>query len=171
MQGSQGSTHSEDFARLRELIEDIRIAMMTTVDADGTLRSRPLQTLRFAEDGALWFFTSASSPKVQEARDGGWHINLSYANLGKYDFVSISGKGELVRDRKLMEAMWSKWVEVFFPKGLDDPDLALLRVDIVKAEYWDAPGSALGRALAAAKALMSGDTSDHAVGEHGRINT
>jgi general stress protein 26 len=37
-----------------------------------------------------------------------------------------------------MEALWPKWVEVFFPKGIDDPDLVLLRVDIEKAEYWDA---------------------------------
>ena len=164
MEGS----NKEDFARLRAIVEETRIAMMTTIDDDGTLRSRPLQTLRCADDGVLWFFTSASSPKVDEARAGGWQVNLSYANTAKHDFVSISGRAQLLRDRKMMEALWSKWVEVFFPKGIDDPDLALLRVDIEKAEYWDAPNTAVGRLFAAAKAMVTGDKDS--IGEHGRIN-
>ena len=67
-----------------------------------------------------------------------------------------------------MEALWSKWVEVFFPKGLDDPDLALLRVDIEKAEYWDSPGTAIGRAYAITKALLTGNKD--AVGDNVKIN-
>ena len=164
----QGSHSSEDFARLKELVEDIRIAMMTTQDEDGTLRSRPLQTLRCADDGILWFFTSASSPKVAEAQAGGWQVNLSYANPAKQDYVSISGRASLSRDRKLMEALWSKWGEVFFPEGIDDPDLALLRVDIEKAEYWDSPGTAIGRAYAVGKALMTGNKD--AIGDNVKIN-
>ena len=167
MQGSPNT--GEDFARLRELIEDIRIAMMTTQDADGTLRSRPLQTLRCADDGILWFFTSASSAKVAEAQAGGWQVNLSYSNPNKQDYVSISGRASLSRDRKLMETLWNNWVEVFFPKGVDDPDLALLRVDIEKAEYWDSPGTAVGRAYAIAKARLTGDKD--AIGDNVKINT
>jgi general stress protein 26 len=168
MQGSH--TSDEDFARLKELIEDIRVAMMTTVDSDGTLRSRPLQTLRSADyPGALWFFTSASSAKIDEAQASGWQVNLSYANPGKQDYVSVSGRATLSRDRKLMETMWNKWVEVFFPKGIDDPDLALLRVDIEKAEYWDSPGTAVGRLYAVAKALATGNKD--AIGDNVKINT
>ena len=164
----EGSNTAHDFAKLKEIVEETRIAMMTTADDDGTLRSRPLQTLRFADDGALWFFTSASSAKVAEAAADGWRVNLSYANPAKYDFVSISGRATLSRDRKLMEALWSQWVEVFFPKGIDDPDLALLRVDVEKAEYWDAPGTAIGRLFAAAKALITHDKD--AVGDNVKIN-
>ena len=167
MEGSH--TQGEDFARLKELIEDIRIAMMTTRDADGTLRSRPLQTLRCADEGTLWFFTSATSPKVEEAAAGGWQVNLSYANPDKMDYVSISGRATLSRDRELMKALWNKWVEVFFPKGVDDPDLALLRVDIDKAEYWDSPGTAVGRAYGIAKALVTGNKD--AIGENVKLKT
>ena len=164
------ATHNptEEFARLKELIEDIRVAMMTTRDDDGTLRSRPLQTLRCADDGALWFFTSASSPKISEAAAEGGQVNLSYAHPGKQDYVSISGRATLSRDRKLMEALWNKWVEVFFPKGIDDPDLALLRVDIEKAEYWDSPGTAIGRAYGIGKALLTGNRD--AIGDNVKIN-
>ena len=155
----EGSTSTaRDFANLKALIEDIKIGMLTTVDDDGTLRSRPLQTVGVEDDGTLWFFTSASSPKVAEAGAEGGRVNVSYGNPAKYDFVSVSGTATLSRDREKMRELWTKWVELFFPKGLDDPDLALLRVQVEKAEYWDAPGTSIGRLYGLAKGLVTGKT-------------
>jgi general stress protein 26 len=162
----QGSMH-HDFAKLKELIEEIKFGMLTTEDSDGTLRSRPLQTRAVEEDGSIWFFTSRTSPKVTEASADGWRVNVSYSHPGKMDYVSISGRATLVDDREKMKALWTKWVEVFFPRGLNDPDLALLRVDIEKAEYWDSPGTAAGRAYAVGKAFATGDAS--AIGENVKL--
>jgi general stress protein 26 len=166
MEGSTGSTR--DLAHLKELIEDIKIGMITTADADGTLRSRPLQTVGIDDDCTLWFFTSRSSPKVNEAQADAGRVNVSYASLAKQDYVSVSGRATLVHDREKMRKLYTKWVEVFFPKGLDDPDLALMRIDIEKAEYWDSPGTAVGRLYALAKGLATGNTD--AVGENRKIN-
>lgn len=160
----EGSTR-QDFAHLKQLIEDIRIGMLTTTDADGTLRSRPLQTVGVEDDGTLWFFTSQSSPKIAEAQSDGGRVNVSYAHPGKQDYVSVSGRAAIVHDREKMRAMYTKWVEVFFPKGLNDPDLALLRIDIDKAEYWDSPGTALGRLYAVGKAFATGE----AVGDNQKL--
>jgi general stress protein 26 len=165
MEGS--TTHTRDFAQLKELIEDAKIGMLTTEDDDGTLRSRPLQTVGVDDAGVLWFFTSASSPKVAEAQTDGGRVNVSYANPAKYDFVSVSGRASLVRDREKMRQMWTKWIEAFFPKGLEDPDLALLRVEIEKAEYWDAPNSSVSRMYGLAKALATGE--HDALGENRKI--
>ena len=165
MEGSKD--RRQDFAHLKELIEDIKVGMLTTTDSDGTLRSRPLWTVGVEEDGTLWFFTSESSPKVAEAEADAGRVNVSYANPAKTDYVSVSGRATLVRDRERMRAMYTKWVEVFFPKGLDDPDLALLRVDIDKAEYWDSPATAVGRLYALAKGLATGDKD--AVGENRKL--
>ena len=164
----QGSTHTRDFAQLKSLIEEIKIGMLTTEDDDGTLRSRPLQTVGVEDHGSLWFFTSATSPKVAESKADGGRVNVSYSNPAKQDYVSVSGKATLTRDREKMKQLWTKWVEAFFPKGLEDPDLALLRVDIEKAEYWDAPGSAIARMYGLAKAISSGKTD--ALGENQKLN-
>jgi general stress protein 26 len=147
---------ADDYPKLKELVEEIRTTMMTTADADGTLRSRPLQTLRYGEDGALWFFTSKRAAKIAGAAADASRVNLSYANLTKHDYVSISGRATLLQDRKLMEGLWSEGVELFFPQGINDPDLALLRVDIDKAEYWDGSGSAIGREYPLPKAVATG---------------
>ena len=163
----QGSSKTEEFEKLKALIEEIKIGMLTTQDEDGSLRSRPLQTRAVEDDGSLWFFTSRSSPKVAEASADGWRVNVSYSRPDKMDYVSVSGRARLVDDRERMKELWTKWVELFFPKGLADPDLTLLRVDIEKAEYWDSPGTALGRAYAVAKVLATGNTD--AIGDNVKI--
>lgn len=154
---SEAISEQESYAKLREMVDEIKVAMLTTVDDDGRLRSRPLQTLEIDANGSLWFFTSASSPKAHEARLTGGEVNLAYANPDDHDYVSISGTAELVRDRARMQELWTDWVKVWFPRGLDDPDLALLRVDITQAEYWDAPGNAVTRMAAFVKARTTGD--------------
>ena len=75
---------------------------------------------------------------------------------------------ELVHDKEKMRALWSPWLKPWFPKGLDDPDLVLLKVSILAVEYWDAPDSATARAYGLVKALVTGDTD--ALGEHGKLD-
>jgi general stress protein 26 len=145
----------ENIKKLRELIQDIKFAMLTTVEEDGTLRSRPMATQATEFDGDLWFFTNATAPKVDEVqRDQ--HVNVSYANPEAQKYVSISGRAQLVRDRHKIEELWNPLYKAWFPKGLDDPDLALLQVSVEQAEYWDSPSSPLVRLVGFVKALTTG---------------
>ena len=41
-------------------------------------------------------------------------------------------------------------------QGLDDPDLALLKIEVMGAEYWDSPSSAVMHAYGLAKAVLTG---------------
>ena len=157
----------EDWGAVRDLIGRIKVGMLTTLAEDG-LRSRPLHTLQLDAEGQLWFFVSASSAKVEEIAHEHGRVAVSYADPAKQDYVSISGSGEIVRNRERMQALWNPWVKVWFPRGVDDPDLALLCVRIEQAEYWNAPGSAVRRLYGLAKARITGDTS--AIGEHGRLS-
>jgi general stress protein 26 len=117
--------------------------------------------------GRLWFFTALSSGKVAEI-DQHRKVNLSYSNFDKQDYVSVSGSARLLRDREKMRALWTRWVEPWFPNGLDDPDLALLEVTIDEAEFWDAPASRMQRLFGLTKALTTGDTSQ--LGEHEKVH-
>jgi general stress protein 26 len=152
--------------RLADLIGDISIAMLTTQETDGGLRSRPLATLRIDSEGKLWFFTAMSSAKVGEI-DQQRHVNLSYSNPEKQEFVSISGHARLLRDREKMHELWSLWARPWFSGGVDDPDLGLLEVSVDQAEYWDAPASKMQRLIGLAQAMTTGHTDQ--LGEHGRI--
>jgi general stress protein 26 len=50
-----------------------------------------------------------------------------------------------------------------FPKGTDEPDVALLKVTVIKAEFWDAPSSLVAHAISFAKAQLTGQPADPAV--------
>jgi len=152
--------------KLADLIDAASIGMLTTAESGGSLRSRPLGTLQIDSEGALWFFTSIASHKVDDI-DQHHKVNLSYANPSRQDYVSISGTAQLVNDRAKMKQLWTPWIEPWFPKGVEDPDLALLRISVDEAEYWDAPDSKVQRLLGLAKAMATGKTDK--LGEHAKI--
>lgn len=158
---------NEQLKKLGELIKDIEFAMLTTAEADGTLRSRPMATQQVEFDGDLWFFTRASAPKVDEI-EREQHVNVSYAKPEKQRYVSVSGQGQLVRDRAKIEELWNPAYKAWFPQGLDDPDLALLRVQASQAEYWDSPASAVVHLLGLVKATVTGQPYDG--GEHAKVD-
>ncbi len=146
---------NDDVKLLRDKLKGIHIAMMTTQDPDGSLHSRPMATQDMEDDGVLWFLTQGSAPKAG-AVERHQQINLSYCKPEDNLFVSISGNAELVHDRKKIKDMWKPFFKAWFPKGEDDPDLALLKVHVEKAEYWDAPSGKMGALYSVVKGLATG---------------
>src|SRR3546814_12643537 len=128
----------DEAKKLWEMIGDIRICMMTTIDDDGSLRSRPMAGVQDEFEGELWFFTRASSHKAQEV-ESHRRVNLSYADPGDQQYMSISGSSEIIRDREKMRRMWSEAVRFWFPQVLDDPDPSLMRVARATRETWYSP--------------------------------
>jgi general stress protein 26 len=147
-----------DVETLGDQIKDIKIAMLTTVDQDGALRSRPMGTQDVEFDGDLWFFTADPSGKAEEVKHQ-QQVNVSYADFGKSKYVSVSGRAMLVHDKAKMEEYWNPIYKIWFPEGLETPDIALLRVTVEKAEYWEASGNKLVRLANFVKAIATGDES------------
>lgn len=142
---------------LADQLAHFRIGMLTTWDeAAGLLRARPmaLQNERF--DGTLWFFTDATAHKVSEVQRT-HDVCFACADPDASRYVSVSGQGSLSRDRQRMEALWSPILKAWFPDGLEDPSIALLRVDVTAAEYWDAPSSTLVQLVGFVKAVATGE--------------
>lgn len=148
-------TQSAAVHTLADEIKGIRIAMLTTLEDDGTLRARPMATQEMQFDGDLWFFTHASTPKVSDVEQYR-QVSLSYANPDDNRYVSVSGTAQIVRDDQKMRDLWKPFLKAWFPQGLEDPDLALLQVHVSEAEYWDAASNALVRLASVAKALVTG---------------
>jgi len=163
---TETATHS-DMETLGELPEGIEVAMLTTRAADGSLVSRPLQTLLFDGKGTLYFFTAADSGKVDELLADS-EVNLAYAHPGKHRYVSVRGRARVGRDRARIEELWSFVQKPFFPGGKDDPNLVVLSVRIRDADYWEAAGNFVSRALDFTRAIVSDNPSD--LGEHGKLS-
>jgi general stress protein 26 len=87
-------------------------------------------------------------------------VNLSYAKPNANRYVSVSGMTRLRTDRAKMEELWSLALRAWSPNGLDDEDLALLKVDVEQAEYWDPESSTLVQITGFVKALATGERYD-----------
>ncbi len=157
---------TEEIKKLAELMKGIHFAMLTTMEDDGSLHSRPMTTQEVEFDGDLWFFTKAHAPKVEEAEQHR-QVNVSFADSEKNKFISASGKAILVRDKAKMQELWKAPYKLFFPEGLEDPEIALMKVSVEKAEYWDSAPTGIGRAFNFAKALLAKDV--HKLGDHAKV--
>ena len=156
----------ESIKKVNDLIKNVQVAMLTTIDW-GVLRSRPMQTQEFEFDGDLWFFTSSDTHKTDEIEKDR-RVNVSYASPSNNSYVSVSGMAEIIKDRAKIEELWNPIYKAWFPKGLDDPTLCLLKVSVEQAEYWDSSSSTVVQIVGFVKALVTGERADG--GEHGRVN-
>jgi general stress protein 26 len=161
-------TRENDLEKLRGLVKDIDFCMLTTIDEGGDLHSRPMSSNGDIDaDGDIWFFTSASSHKVSEINQLP-KVNVSFADPDNQRYVSVSGTAQLVRDRAKIDELWRPEFKIWFPEGKDDPEVALLRVSLEKAEYWDSPSSTISYALSFVSSLVTGKQPD--MGENKKVN-
>jgi general stress protein 26 len=121
---------------LAERVGEIETAMLTTLDADGTLRSRPLRTLQMDGEGALWFMTTISSPKIGEI-DEHRRVSLSYCRPERETYVWASGVTQILRDEAKARELWTPALRPWLAARHDDPEVVLLKVTVEEAEYWD----------------------------------
>lgn len=161
-------SREQSLARLKALIDDIKIASLVTVESDGTLRSRPMATQTVESEAELWFFTSDYSAKVENVL---LHpqVCVSYVSPDDNRYVSVSGTAELVRDADKIRSLWTPMLKTWFPQGIEDPDLALLRVDIVSAQYWDGSANKLVQLFGLLKAMVSGESASQNTGESEKL--
>ena len=150
------ATHdSDEREKVWSMIRGIEVAMLTSEDG-GVLRSRPMVAMQNGFSGTLWFFTRVDSHKVNEVQHDS-QVGVSYADPKRQNYVSLSGTARLVLDRGEIDEHWAESLRVWFPKGKDDPQIALLRVDVSQAEYWDAPSSTMLHIYGYAKARLTGE--------------
>lgn len=141
---------------LKDKIKEIKFAMLTTLEADNEFHTRPMATQQMDADGTLWFFTYNDSAKVYEVEKDK-KVGLSYADPGSETYVAATGTAEVVRDRNKINELWSDILKAWFPNGKDDPQIALLKITLSHAEYWDRPGGKMVKLFQMAKAYVTGE--------------
>jgi general stress protein 26 len=152
---------------LQDKIKDVKFGMFTTLDPDGKLSSRPMTSQQVDDQGNIWFFTSDVTDFVRHLAEHP-RINVSFSDPDDSLYVSIAGQAELTRDRAKIDELWSPLVAAWFDGGKDDPHLALIRVHIDSAEYWDTHSSKMTQLYALAKSALTGKA-PRDPGEHKKI--
>jgi len=157
---AEASTSLDDRQKVWELIKDIKITLMVTTGDGGRLHGRPMAAMNKEFDGALWFASREGTPKLDEVADH-TQVLLAYSEPKSQNYVSVSGAASIVRDTNKVKELWTEAMRVWFPKGPDDPAIALIKVDVESAEYWDSPSSTWVYAMGCAKARLTGEPPKH----------
>ena len=144
--------HTPELTQLCELLEPIKVAMLTTVNDQGQLVGRPMAALEMDSDGAIWFFTDMRSSKVEQLST----LNLSFIDIEASSYISICGRGEIHADQSRIDELWTTFARPWFPDGRTSNDLVLIKVVPQAAEYWDAPRNKMVRLFAVAASVIAG---------------
>jgi general stress protein 26 len=143
---------STDLIDLAKRVDGINVAMLTTLDPDGSLISRPMSPIEMDATGAIWFFTDLRSEKIEHLRA----VNVAFSHEGNATYVSISGRGEIHAEQAQIKKLWTPFARPWFPDGPESTNIGLLKFIPETAEYWDAPSSRMVRMFAMAASVVAG---------------
>jgi general stress protein 26 len=107
-------------------------------------------------EGNLWFFTRTDTEKVEAIRDND-NVCLSYADPDEQRYVSITGAAQLLNIPAKKKELWNPLYKAWFPQGLDDPKLVLIKVLVTNAEYWHAPEGKMVQLMGFGRAAVAGE--------------
>ncbi len=158
-------TDADHRAHLYEILDAAGTVVVITRTADGRLHPRPMAVVRVDEDGTTYFATGRTSTKLAEI-EADARVDLVFQSRTR--FASISGRGRLVHDPAMIDALWTESWRLWFPKGKQDPEIALLAIDPEHGEYWDQSGTrGLAFLLRAARAYVTGTAVEPRPEDHG----
>ena len=79
----------------------------------------------------------------------------------------MKGRASLNQDRAKIKELWNPLYKAWFPKGQDDPEITVLRVDVSEADFWEANSSKLIMGVKYLAAAATGGTLP--LGEAGHV--
>ena len=148
-------------AKARQLLQSFPTTMFVTRTVDGlALHMRPvaMQGDPSVFGGTLWFFTDDRSRKVREI-GANPKVSLVFQNDQASRYLQLTGRATILPDRPKMRELYTPLLKTWFPEGLDDPHLTLIRFDASDGAFWESPGGTLQVLAAFTKSLVTGKPS------------
>lgn len=162
-------TEQEQRDKVKQMVADARICMLTTMTEDMRHVSRPMALQEVEFDGDLWFFTYADSDLVAQISRHP-QVNVAFSDPKQNNWISIAGAASRHDDPVKAKQLWNPLLKAWFPDGLETPNLTLVKVTAQTAEYWEAAHSSkVVTLLGYAKAAVTGKTPDAGENETVRL--
>lgn len=118
------------------LIDKASSSIISSVDSEGFPNTKAMLPPRM-RDGIryIYFSTNTSSMRVKQ------YINNSKACIYFYDKrffrgVMLKGTMEVLQDTKSKEMIWHDGDEMYYPKGVTDPDYCILKFTAQRGRYY-----------------------------------
>ncbi len=146
--------------KVREILEGFSTAMLISLDSASRPAARPMHIAEIAEDGGEVSFLTGQQGKLAAELQREALVLLTFQKDSSA-YLSARGTARVDNNRAKIKALWKEPYKVWFPGGPEDPEIALVRVELVDAEYWDNRGmNKLQYLFKAAKAYVKGEQPD-----------
>jgi general stress protein 26 len=131
---------------LKKMVQGLDICILITTDIEGQRHNRPMAAIKIDDDGNAWFFVSKSSGKLKDISVNN-KLQLVFANPATDVYVEMHGVGSAVCDEEEIKNNWSPLVTQWFPGGIQDPEVCLVRLEVINVFYWDEKAEGIQRLL------------------------
>jgi general stress protein 26 len=159
------NTQTDPRQRVYEILQSFSTAMLVTSGLDGRPESRPMQMATVDDGGDIWFLTGRSGRVVEQIEKDSIVLLIFQSEHSAY--LSLSGRAQIEPDKTRLQELWKEPYKVWFPGGMDDPEIAVLSVEPLNAEYWDSRGlNRLEYMFEAAKAYVTGQRPNVSDADH-----
>lgn len=82
---------NQNIEKLIEMVKDTRVCMLITNEKNAeNLSGRPMSISKIDDDGTMWFFTKASSYKVEEIEET-QKVSIAITNESSNNYLMIHG--------------------------------------------------------------------------------
>jgi len=123
--------------RVWEMMDEIIFCMLASRDGE-MIRSRPMAAHAERDKGRISFLTDVGSAKTDDVEEHRL-VNLAFADPKGQKWVSVTGRARILNDRRRIADLFGTPAKAWWDSP-DDPDIRLLEVEPIDAQYWDGPG-------------------------------
>ena len=157
----------EALEKLKAMVDSIDIGMLSTFNKQNDYpHTVPMSRQEVDIDGSIWYLLSAESETCKNIQSNN-KLSIAFAHVGNYNFLSLNGNGEISTDKTRIDKYWNSFMEAWFEKGKDDPNIRLLKVTPSEAFYWDNKTNKLMTLIKVATSALTGADLD--IGREGKL--
>ena len=120
---------------------EIDIAILSTHTQNGQIANRPMSNNgEVAYDGTSYYFTFEQARTVSDIQANP-KVALGFTGPGRIFSMPSTWRlkvsRKLIRDKATFQAHWTSDLDRWFEKGVDTPNIVLVKVKAVRITYWD----------------------------------
>ncbi len=130
------TTATRDTQHLSTALRQIEVMIFSNTTVEGHLMSRPMLLQQVDPDCTMWFFINRNSGFALDIRQHP-QVAIAHEDETEGSYLAVSGKAWLVDEPGLISQWWRPEALAWFPLGVTDPDLGLMRVDAYSAHRWE----------------------------------
>jgi general stress protein 26 len=118
------------------LIDKVNISIISSIDGDGFPNTKAFLPPRLREGiKHIFFSTNTSSMRVRQFMDNP-KACLYFYDRRFFRGVMLKGTIEVLQDSQSKEMIWHDGDEIYYPKGVTDPDYCVLKFTAQSGRFY-----------------------------------